>query len=169
MGVKPLSEKIMIKQDKAHFQIRSMTANDLERVLQIETVCDLPVQSISDLERDLSDPTALLFVAFKMEEILGFVSARLITSIVEILNIGICPKARRQGIGEALVQKILQRANKSEAVESWLEVRESNQTAQKFYFSFGYKIVGCRPNYYSNPNENAILMTLVFSDYNPKK
>lgn len=40
----------------------------------------------------------------------------------------------------------------------FLEVRQSNQNAQRLYHYFGFEIVGKRPNYYHQPIEDAIIM-----------
>ena len=47
-----------------------------------------------------------------------------------------------------------------------LEVRPSNTAALKLYEGFGFEQVGERKNYYSNPAENAVLLTLFFSKEN---
>lgn len=159
----------MIKKDLANFEIRAVSADDLDQILKIETVCGLGEWNKADFEKELLNSMAVLLVAVKDEKVLGFVSARLITIAIEILNIGVLPELRRQGIGDALLQKALHQATEEGLTESWLEVRESNQVAQNFYRARGYKVVGHRPNYYSNPNETAILMTFIFSDKNPKK
>ena len=169
MDVRQLPVKNMIKKDLASFEIRAMFAVDLEQVLEIETICGLGEWSRADFEKELLDATAMLFVAVEGKEVIGFISARLITSIIEILSIGVSPESRQQGIGSALLQKAMQQASEKGLVESWLEVRESNQTARNFYLARGYKVVGYRPNYYSNPDENAVLMTFIFSDSYPKK
>jgi ribosomal-protein-alanine N-acetyltransferase len=42
--------------------------------------------------------------------------------------------------------------------EIFLEVRESNQTARKFYESIGFQEIGRRRDYYKNPVESGIVM-----------
>ena len=45
-------------------------------------------------------------------------------------------------------------------MNSTLEVRASNLVAQKLYEKFSYHVVGQRPRYYRDNNEDAILMTV---------
>lgn len=150
------------------FNIQPMTINDLNDVLKIEAVCGLGAGNKADLEKELLDDAAVLIISKTTEEINGYLVARLITNAVEVLSIGVLPFYRGRGVGQALLQKALEIAFEKGASESWLEVRESNLAAQNFYLSRGYKVVGKRPNYYSNPSESAILMTFNFSDYYPK-
>lgn len=150
-------------------QIIKMTAGHLEDVLKIAGQCGLGVWSKTDYENELLNESALLFVAQNNQTISGFISARLITSTVEILNIGVLPDFRRQGIGEKLLGIVLQQAKLSGAAESWLEVRAGNGAAQNFYLAKNFKVVGLRRNYYSNPLEDAVLMTSIFSDTKSEK
>lgn len=68
------------------------------------------------------------------------------------------PQARGQGIGRTLVETVLAWARDLGAQEIWLEVRESNATALRLYAQCGFVVAGCRPAYYANPAEDAVLM-----------
>jgi len=72
----------------------------------------------------------------------------------EILNLAVAPEFRRQGIGRALVRKILA----EHPGEVYLEVRRSNTVARRLYESEGFQVVALRPDYYQNPVEDAIVM-----------
>ena len=73
----------------------------------------------------------------------------------EILNLAVDPSYRRQGIATALLSAELRRR-----ATHFLEVRQSNIAAQKLYAKFGFKEVGRRADYYSDPIETAIVMSL---------
>ena len=45
------------------------------------------------------------------------------------------------------------------ANEATLEVRPTNIPARKAYEKFGFKVVGTRPRYYTDNNEDALIMT----------
>jgi ribosomal-protein-alanine N-acetyltransferase len=100
----------------------------------------------------------MLFIAKMNGKIIGFISARLIAPEMEIFNIAVLPEFRKQGIGGKLFGQILDCAVKNEAKVCWLEVRESNKIARKFYENLKFEIVGKRKNYYTNPAEDAILL-----------
>ena len=96
-------------------------------------------------------------VAEGMNGVVGFVVARALAGREwEILNLAVAPGERRQGIGRALLGDMLAR----HSGEFFLEVRESNMLARRFYECVGFQIVTKRLQYYSNPGESAIVMKL---------
>ena len=66
---------------------------------------------------------------------------------------------RRQGVGERLLLALLDLAAARGAHEATLEVRPSNAPARRLYEKYGFKVVGVRPRYYSDDNEDALIMT----------
>ena len=94
-------------------------------------------------------------VALEGNRIVGFLVARtLVAGEREILNLAVAPDFRRKGVARAL----LDRALEGFCGEVFLEVRESNGVAQKFYKSLGFKELSKRKGYYDNPPETAIVM-----------
>ena len=90
-------------------------------------------------------------------DIAGFGILRLLVDEAEILTIAVLPEARRQGIGKTIFSSMLQWAKEKNVKSVFLEVAESNITAQELYKSAGFAIVSRRKNYY-NHNEDAIVM-----------
>lgn len=78
---------------------------------------------------------------------------------VHITTIGVRSDYRRQGIGELLLLACFDIAYEYRADEVTLEVRKSNFVAQNLYIKYGFKAVGVRKRYYSDNNEDAIIMT----------
>ena len=76
-----------------------------------------------------------------------------------IATIAVLPVYRRMGIGRLLIRHILQSAMQEEMATVTLEVRPSNLAAQALYQGFGFEVVGQRPRYYHDTNEDAIIMT----------
>lgn len=72
---------------------------------------------------------------------------------LEIMKIGVNPQYREKGFGTILINEI-----KKSRMEIFLEVRENNMTARKFYEKNGFKEAGKRKNYYRDTNEAAIIM-----------
>ena len=72
----------------------------------------------------------------------------------EILNLAVTPDFRRKGVARAL----LDHAFKGFRGAVFLEVRESNDVAQEFYKSLGFKELSKRAGYYDSPPESAIVM-----------
>jgi ribosomal-protein-alanine N-acetyltransferase len=74
----------------------------------------------------------------------------------EILNLAVDPVFRRQGIASALLRSRLRNIG----THFFLEVREGNRAARQLYEKFGFKEVGRRPEYYSDPVETGIVMRM---------
>ena len=66
---------------------------------------------------------------------------------------------RRQHVGETLLVALFDLALARHAREATLEVRLSNVPARRLYEKYGFRPVGVRPRYYSDNNEDALIMT----------
>ena len=96
-------------------------------------------------------------VAERDSLVLGFLVMRAVAEREwEILNLAVAPAVRRQGIGRQLLSNVLAR----HTGECFLEVRESNEAARRFYERLGFETVTERLQYYANPPETAIVMKL---------
>lgn len=87
------------------------------------------------------------------------------TSVVDegyITNVAVHPDFRRKGIAFRLTESLKSEAQKLKLSFLTLEVRESNLAAIKLYEKTGFKPVGKRKRFYSDPTEDAIIMTLNF-------
>jgi ribosomal protein S18 acetylase RimI-like enzyme len=80
---------------------------------------------------------------------------------IDIVDVFVAPEHRRKGYANALLTRIF--ADYKNAV-FFLEVRISNTPAIKLYEKHGFKTVNIRKKYYSNPTEDAFLMTKTMSN-----
>ncbi|HSB53274.1 MAG TPA: ribosomal protein S18-alanine N-acetyltransferase, partial [Gemmatimonadales bacterium] len=78
----------------------------------------------------------------------------------EVLNLAVAPEHRRRGIGGALLEAGLKAFRRRKVDEVFLEVRESNHSAQALYLARGFRPVGQRSAYYRNPKEDALVLRL---------
>lgn len=76
-----------------------------------------------------------------------------------ISTIAVHPDWRGQGVGEHLFVAMLEKALDLGAVSATLEVRVSNERAQKLYRKYAFEVVGRRKRYYRDNGEDALLMT----------
>ncbi len=77
-----------------------------------------------------------------------------------IYNIAVKKEYRGQKIGQMLVQKLIDCSLEKNLEFLSLEVRESNIPAINLYKKMNFKILGKRKSFYSNPKEDALIMTL---------
>jgi ribosomal-protein-alanine N-acetyltransferase len=78
---------------------------------------------------------------------------------VHILTIAVRQSHQRQGIGEQLLISAIDLAMQLRAEVVTLEVRPSNTGARALYEKYGFKEEGLRRHYYSDNNEDALIMT----------
>lgn len=138
-----------------------MTARDLGRILEIERECF----SLPWTERQLAlqlEPGHVFLAACADGELVGYVGLAYVLDEGYVSNVAVLPEYRRRGAAGALLAELSRRARALGLSFLTLEVRRGNAPARALYEKFGYKIVGQRKNYYQNPREDAILMTLEF-------
>ena len=75
-----------------------------------------------------------------------------------ITNIAVRPDMRRQGLGRAVIEALIEQAREVGVTDVYLEVRISNQAAISLYRSLGFTIVGTRKDFYKLPVEDAYIM-----------
>ena len=102
---------------------------------------------------------AAYIVARCGDEVVGFAGIWLLVDEAHVTTFATRRAWRRQGIGERLLLALLDLARARGANEATLEVRPSNMPARRLYEKYGFKVVGVRPHYYSDDNEDALIMT----------
>jgi len=92
-------------------------------------------------------------------QIVGYAGLWLMVDEAHVTTFAIHPDWRRQRLGERLLMALLEIAQDRRAAEATLEVRLSNLAARRLYEKFGFRPVGIRPRYYTDNNEDALIMT----------
>jgi ribosomal-protein-alanine N-acetyltransferase len=77
---------------------------------------------------------------------------------VHIHNLAVRPESRGAGLGRRLLELGLAMGARRGATVALLEVRESNHPAIELYRSMGFVPVALRRNYYSQPQEDALVL-----------
>jgi ribosomal-protein-alanine N-acetyltransferase len=93
--------------------------------------------------------------------VVGYIMYWQIRDEVQINNVAVHPDFRGKGIGEAAMRLVLKEVGDKGATFATLEVRVSNAAAVRLYEMLGFKILGMRKGYYTNPIEDAYVMGLV--------
>ncbi|MCU1265030.1 MAG: ribosomal-protein-alanine acetyltransferase [Acidobacteria bacterium] len=150
----------------ATVSIVPMTEHDLLEVVEIEQNSRLSPWGWDAYHRELqSNDRGLMWVArldpklAKEQTLAGYIVGRLVVDELHINNVAVCDAYRRTGIATALLSRLLMAARGYRAATAFLEVRAGNAAAQALYEGCGFNTVGRRRNYYSNPQEDALIMT----------
>jgi ribosomal-protein-alanine N-acetyltransferase len=149
---------------RSGWDIRTIGPEDVMAVTQI---LQQSPEAASWSEQSIRESIALAggvgLVCQSRGSVAGCVLGRQIADQAEILNLGVKPAARRQGIGGALLEAAVNEFAERGALRVYLEVRESNQAAIALYRAQGFIARGIRRGYYRNPDEPAVLMDRMLS------
>ncbi len=177
----------MTDSDALPIRVEPMTVSDLGEVLQIERLAFPSPWSSRAYEYELRynemahyfvartntvssngahpDPFGWLKRLFRPAPpngtpmLIGYVGYWLMAGEAHISTLAVQPNYRRRGFGEVLLVHTLEDAARRGSHVATLEVRVSNTVAQELYLKYGFDKVGMRKAYYSDNNEDAIIMT----------
>ena len=138
---------------------------DVPDIKRIEEECRLSPWTVEAYVTEQKHPYSVMLKAhLKDSTVVGFLAGRApVGGEGEILNIGTALAFQRQGIGSGLITEFRAICMQREVSAIWLEVRPTNREAINFYKSHGFIRKGMRPNFYSDPSEDADLMALVLT------
>ncbi|OOS00277.1 ribosomal-protein-alanine N-acetyltransferase [Haemophilus paracuniculus] len=94
-------------------------------------------------------------------KIVAFAICQMVLDEATLFNIAVDPDFQGQGIGKRLLSALISQLAENAVQTLWLEVRQSNHTAQRLYQALGFNEVTVRKNYYPTPDgkrENAVVM-----------
>ncbi len=145
-------------------QIIPMRAEHTPRLAELEKLCFSEPWSENALSEEIDNPTAYFVTAIEGDEVLGYGGMHTVLGESYIDNIAVFPEYRGRGVGRAVTQALVEKAKENAGVFITLEVRASNTPAITLYGSLGFETVGVRKRFYTEPEEDAVLMTLSFSE-----
>lgn len=150
----------------AEVLIRPLQPEDLEAVKEIDRLSfSLPWPENAYRFELFENPGSRLWVAeLHLAEgkpvIAGVIVVWLILDEAHIATLAVHPQYRRLGLARELLATALLAAIRAEMRLATLEVRAGNLAAQQLYRHFGFEVVGGRPRYYRDNNEDALIMTV---------
>lgn len=142
-----------------NFIIAPMREEHIWEIARLEAVCFSSPRPEEALRAELTNDTAVFFVALCENKVAGYAGMHCILDECDIDNVAVFPAYRRQGIAGALLDALEDCARVHGASFLTLEVRASNMPAIRLYRGKGYQKVGARPHYYDKPREDAFLLT----------
>lgn len=142
--------------------VRRAMIEDAKEIFAIEMECFSVPWSLDSIETELlNEDKKLYYVVEDANGVVGYAGAWLVYDEGQITNIAIRPSARRQGFGAKLTSALIEECFKRGMHEIFLEVRISNLSALSLYRKLGFTVKGMRKNYYSEPKEDAYIMSLI--------
>jgi ribosomal-protein-alanine N-acetyltransferase len=164
-----------------HYRVEPMRWDDVPQVMAIERQSfTLPWSDYTYRHEILDNHNAHYFVARRVDgrvtgqpaswwsrlfqretkaPVVGYGGFWIVIDEAHISTIASDLKWRGYGIGELMLLAMIDRSIELGAREVTLEVRVSNTVAQNLYRKYGFEVVGRRPGYYRDNNEDADLMT----------
>jgi [ribosomal protein S18]-alanine N-acetyltransferase len=144
----------------APYRIRPAVPADAKALLAIERRTFTDPWSEASFQEALASAWTFGLVAETGRGVAGYLIGREVAGTGEVLNLAVAPEFRRRGIAGALLETGLATFRRRKVDEVFLEVRESNRSAQALYLSRGFRAVGQRAAYYRNPKEDALVLRL---------
>lgn len=159
---------VNVKSPAEQVVISHMTEHDLLEVVEIEEQSRLSRWGWAAYYAELQGVNRSLMLVARIARpkahgqascVAGYIVARLSAGELHINNVAVRTEFRGQGIGKALLTRILAQGKKLDAAAAFLELRAGNTIALSLYEKAGFVPVGKRRNYYSDPVEDAVTMT----------
>ena len=137
---------------------------DLDRLAEIEAACFSHPMNVMQIQSLLRSGPTRFYAARECADgpIVGSLWAQTVLDEGYIGNVAVHPDNRRRGVGDAMLDALEHSARETQLRFLTLEVRASNSPAIGLYEKHGYDRVGLRKGYYSDPKEDAVLMTKDF-------
>lgn len=145
-----------------NYRLIPMTAEHVPQVAALERTCFSHPWTEDMLRQELWNDAAVIVVAEGEDgTVLGYAGLQAVLDEGYINNVAVDPRFRRQGVADELIAAFV-RFGKAKLAFLTLEVRASNAPAIALYAKHGFQTAGHRRDYYNDPKEDAILMTLEF-------
>jgi ribosomal-protein-alanine N-acetyltransferase len=110
-----------------------------------------------ELSRDSSDLVGI-WMPEQIDVLLAMGCTWFIGDETHIVLLVVHPDYRQRGLGLAILVELLHLAHQRGAHYATLEVGATNNTAIMLYQKLGFTVAGCRPNYYPQTGEDALVM-----------
>jgi ribosomal-protein-alanine acetyltransferase len=140
--------------------VRAMRNADRAAVSAIEADSFTNPWSRDALAEQLAAPHTTAFVVERNGRVAGYVIAFSVLHEMNLLIVAVAAAHRRKGLGRALLAALLDQARAEGIAKIHLEVRKANHAARALYARWGFVEVGLRRDYYRNPKDDAVMLTL---------
>lgn len=141
-------------------QYRRMTIDDVQAVHKIELATFPTPWTLDSFYYEMTENQYAHYLVAEDEngEIIGFCGIWLVIDAAQITNVAVVQTVRGQGIGETLMREAMRVAKEANMDVMSLEVRVTNTVAQNLYRKLGFQDGGLRKGYYTDNQEDALVM-----------
>ena len=139
--------------------LREMLVDDLDQVMEIEEELFSVPWTKEGFLTFLMKENGMFLVVEEKDRILGYCGLLTVLDEGDVTNVAVRRDRQREGIGNFLMESMIRLAEEREITMIHLEVRAGNETAIRLYERQGFVRDGLRKGYYTDPTEDAVLMT----------
>lgn len=139
--------------------LREMLVEDLDQVMEIEESLFAVPWTREGYFTFLTRENSMFLVVEEKGEILGYCGLLMVLDEGDVTNVAVRGDRQREGIGNFLMESLIRLSREQGIRMIHLEVRAGNETAIRLYERLGFVRDGLRKAYYTDPVEDAILMT----------
>lgn len=147
------------REKEAEIIVRELKVEDSAAVAEMEQQIFSDPWSEKSVMETVQQKQSVGFAAEKAGHILGYLLVYHAADEAEIARIAVQKEARRQGAAGKLMQALEHYCEEHKMEKLLLDVRESNEAARSFYTKNGFVEDGIRQGFYTNPSEDAVLMS----------
>jgi len=145
-----------------NYKLVPMTMEHIPQIAALERACFSHPWSEDALRSELWNDSAVVIVAEGEDgTVIGYAGLQTVLDEGYINNVAVDERFRRQGVADELIAAFV-RFGQARLAFLTLEVRASNAPAIALYAKHGFAEAGRRKNYYEDPKEDAVLMTVHF-------
>jgi len=145
----------------SNFTIRLANNEDLVHIAQLELESNAGMWTKAGFLSAFNEQSQQLYIIESDSAVVACLVGMLAADELTLMHIVVAEPFRQQGLASKLYQYWLDQIHKDHDFQTvWLEVRESNTSAQNAYLNWGFEQVGLRKQYYKKPKENAVVMRL---------
>ena len=144
---------------------RKMTLEDIDQVLKIEEEAFTVPWTREAFEHEMTTNLYSYYIVAETneKEIVGYCGMWIVLDESHITNVAVSERMRGHKIGEGLIREAFRIVQEQEVVLMTLEVRVSNDIAKNLYYKLGFQDGGIRKNYYTDTQEDALVMWVEFT------
>ena len=147
-----------MKLQEHSLRIVSFQGPDLDAIVAIEPRIFTAPWTRESYQELIPQPDIHVRVAKQGDRLVGYMLFQHVGREIELHTIGVEPALQRCGIGRKLVEHLVREAILRGVDSIFLQVRASNEAALGLYRGFGFVVVGVRPRYYQDNDEDALVM-----------